>query len=57
MLNIYSKRWSTAKGWYWKLERDTLPENADAWLAVFQKEEPSIEFVVSAKMPKIKKGN
>jgi hypothetical protein len=52
MLNLYSKRFSTARGWYWKLERDTLPENAKAWLAVFQKDEPEIEFKVAAKTPK-----
>lgn len=55
MLFLYSKRWSTAKGWFWKLERDTLPENAESWLSIFRKEEPEIEFVVSEKQPIIKR--
>lgn len=53
MLNLWSKRWSTAKGWHWKLERDCLPENKDAWLDVFQKDEPTIEFKVCLNRPKL----
>lgn len=53
MLNLWSKRWSTAKGWHWKLERDCLPENKDAWLDVSQKDEPTIEFKVRLNRPKL----
>ena len=54
MLYLYSKRFSTARGWHWRQERDTLPENAEGWLLVFRKDEPEVLFVVAAKPPKMK---
>ena len=50
--NLYSKRFTIARGWHWKLERECLEENAKSWLEVFQKDEPSITFKISKKTPK-----
>ncbi|MCK9530444.1 MAG: hypothetical protein M0R77_07775 [Gammaproteobacteria bacterium] len=52
-INLYSKRWSVARGLHWQLERECSKENAQAWLAVFQKDEPEIEFKLSKKKPKL----
>lgn len=57
MLKLWSKRWSTARGWRWEIDRDLnaeCPEECKAWLAVFQKDEPGIEFKMSVKKPKLK---
>lgn len=47
---LWSARWSTAKGWFWKNERECIDTGAD-WLNVFQKNEQDVLFVLSEKMP------
>lgn len=44
MIGLYSKRWSVAKGWHWKYERDCSEENIYEWLRVFQMDEPGVTF-------------
>ncbi len=44
-------RWAMPAG-MWRQERSVTPETADQWLAVFQKHEPSVAFVVSANKPR-----
>lgn len=51
---LYSKRYSHARGWYWKHERDVFGSEAKAWLEVFRRDEPNVEFVVSLNPPKVK---
>lgn len=52
-INLYSKRWSVSNGLHWHLERECSMENAQGWLALFQKDEPEIEFKLAKKKPKI----
>lgn len=52
--NLWSKRWNPARGHHWKLERECSIENSFAWLEVFQKDEPDVEFKLSEKKPRIK---
>ena len=52
--NLWSKRYSHARGWHWKFERECYPNTANAWLGVFQQDEPDVEFVLSIKKPKVK---
>jgi hypothetical protein len=40
----------------WTVARDLTPETADFWLQIFQKDEPTHEFVISSKRPRGKKG-
>jgi hypothetical protein len=47
---LWSARWSTAKGYHWKHEGER-GEEANDWLAYFQKDEPEVLFVLSDKMP------
>jgi hypothetical protein len=51
---LWSKRFSTAQGWHWKLERLCNHENAEQWLSVFSKHESEVEFKLSDKKPRIK---
>lgn len=51
MLKIWSKRWSVARGNYWQYERDSLPENVQAWLKIFRDDEPNVCFIASARKP------
>ena len=51
-LYLWAKRYSTAWGWHWVIQREVMTETADSWLNVFRKDEPSIEFLVSNKKPK-----
>ena len=37
---------------YWTHERSCLPETAEQWLAVFQKDEPDAYFKISKHKPK-----
>lgn len=53
MLKIWSKRWSVARGNHWVCERDSLPENAQAWLKIFRDDEPNVLFVASKRQPKL----
>lgn len=52
MIQLWSKRWSTARGWEWKLERKCSMEDSQEWLRVFKKGEPEVEFKLSNKKPK-----
>lgn len=52
-LYLWSKRWSTARGEHWIIERLCEPATAEQWLEVFQKDEPTVEFKLSYKRPKI----
>ena len=54
MITLYSKRWSIAKGWYWKYERECEKSSANEWFNVFQKDEPEVDFVLSNKEPKVR---
>lgn len=51
-MKLYSYRWTTAKGWQWKLERDCDKDTADQWLEYFIKSEPEVEFRLSETKPK-----
>jgi hypothetical protein len=53
LIKIYSLRWSTARGAFWKLERDCFPETSQEWLAIFEKSEPNVKFLLAKKMPKM----
>lgn len=52
MLNLWAYRWLVGMGWQWVLERQTIKESQDEWLAKYRKDEPSITFVVSKSKPK-----
>jgi hypothetical protein len=51
-MNLYSLRWTTARGWRWKFERECDPDKAEQWLEFFKKDCPSIDFILSEKEPK-----
>ena len=51
--NLYSKRFTPARGWHWELERGCNISTANDWLEVFQKDEPTVEFKISKKTPKL----
>lgn len=53
MLKLWAKRFDSAYGWRWHLCRDVDASNGAQWLAVFQKDEPKIEFVISATKPRL----
>ena len=55
MLKLWSLRFTPAKGWHWKMERDCATDSADQWVAMFQADEPHVQFKVSAKQPKVAK--
>ena len=50
-MKLWSLRWSTARGYTWKMERSVLPDTADKWLALFKNDEPSVQFALSDKRP------
>jgi hypothetical protein len=43
-------RYNTTTG-YWNRQRECLPENAQQWLAVFQKDEPQAFFRLAKRRP------
>lgn len=57
MINLYSYRFSTARGWHWKLERECLESTSKEWLEVFEKSEPDILFRLATKKPRNLKQN
>jgi hypothetical protein len=40
----------------WEHVRDASPENAEQWLAIFRRDEPSAIFVAAATKPRGKRG-
>ncbi len=54
-MKLWSLRSNGARGLHWAYERDVTPETQDAWLDVFQKDEPNVRFVLSARKPSEKK--
>jgi len=50
--NLWSKRYSVARGWYWKYERDVTDFSADGWVEIYEKDEPNVEFRVSVQKPR-----
>lgn len=54
--NLWSLRFSTAKGWHWKLERECSLKNAPEWYIVFTMDEPDVHFKLQQKKPKNPKG-
>lgn len=51
-VGLWSLRWSAAKGWHWRHERQCYPGSEQAWLAVYQGDEPSVTFTLSLTKPK-----
>ncbi len=49
MINLY--RYHPITG-YWYIERSCLPENAAAWLVIFQKDEPNAHFKLGKRKPR-----
>ncbi len=49
---LWSKRFSPARGWHWRQERDCLPNTASQWLDIFQRDEPGVEFILSDEKPR-----
>lgn len=41
---IVSDRWTPCHGKIVQVERDCTPEEAEAWLAIFQSDEPRVAF-------------
>lgn len=50
-MNIYSARYSVAKGWHWHLERAVTEETRAEWLAQFRDDEHGVVFIVADKPP------
>jgi len=48
---LWSRRFTTAKGWHWKKERACTDKTGHLWAAIFKQDEPEITFVVSEQMP------
>jgi hypothetical protein len=53
-LTLWSIRHSAARGNHAQAERKVSEAEAQAWLAVFRKDEPNVLFLVSANKPKVK---
>ena len=51
-VQIWALRHSVAYGWRWVAERGCSKADADAWLAVFRRDEPTIRFRACARRPK-----
>jgi hypothetical protein len=51
-MTLWSWRFTPARGWHWRIERDVTEETQAVWLAIFQRDEPDVRFVVSDKLPK-----
>ena len=51
MTKLWSYRWTVAKGYHWKLERECSNDDAKEWLAIFERDEPTIVFKLSASKP------
>lgn len=51
-LYLYAKRFSVARGWQWVKEGKVNEETAQAWLDIYQKDEPNVLFKVAYKAPK-----
>ena len=49
---LYSHRWTPARGWHWKYERECEEDTAQDWLEVFKEDEPNITFRLSRKAKK-----
>jgi len=47
---LWSARYSTARGHYWKLERECVNTGKE-WLVAFQKDKPEVLFKLSVRMP------
>lgn len=54
MFTLYSVRYSIAKGYHVKAERECLKENAAAWLEIYTQDEKQIKFAVCNKVPTLK---
>lgn len=52
-LYLWAKRWDSAYGWRWHNQRDVSADNAESWLGVFHKDEPTVEFVISYRKPRL----
>jgi hypothetical protein len=50
-VKIYSERFSVARGWHWRYERDCNANNRDKWLTVFRSDEPDVRFVAQCRKP------
>lgn len=51
-MNLYALRYTHARGWHWKKEREVTKDNGKDWLKVFQDDEPLTSFKISVKPPK-----
>jgi hypothetical protein len=54
MINLWSERWSVARGRHWVLERECADATANEWLAVFRNSEPGIRFVLAVRKPHLR---
>lgn len=52
-VNLYSKRFTPARGWHWRIERICEADSSEKWLKIFSEDEPEIEFKLSKKLPKL----
>lgn len=50
-LSLWSRRHSAARGYHWRQEREVTEATAQDWLDIFEKDEPGVQFVVSAHRP------
>lgn len=45
---LYSLRWSVAKGWHWRVERDGMSkESAESWWDIYCRDERAVTFKIS----------
>lgn len=56
LINLWSLRWSTSLGWYWRLERQCENKTRKFWLTAFRKDEPEVTFRCARKTPKVPAG-
>ena len=54
ILKLWSLRGSVARGNEWVLEREVKESEALQWIAIFEKDEPGVLFLASARKPAIK---
>jgi hypothetical protein len=48
---LFSLRYSVARGWHYKHERNAEDAEVQDWLKVFREDEPEVRFFVANRMP------
>lgn len=48
---LFSHRFSVARGWHWKVEREVTRETMEQWRQVYEQDEPGVPFYAGVRHP------